>query len=70
MTEPEHTFVDPSYTEPEVASGPEERERESAHTEETRYDREQDAEAAARHEAAERLKAEGPLEPAGEEQAL
>lgn len=63
MSESDPTFVDPGYTEPEVASGPEERERESAETEETRYRRELDAEEAARHAAAERLKAEGPPEP-------
>ena len=63
MSDPDPTFVDPGYTEPEVASGPEERERESAETEETRYRRELDAEEAARHAAAERLKAEGPPEP-------
>ncbi len=64
MSESDPTFVDPSFTEPEVASGPAERERESAHTEQTRYERELEAEEAARHAAAERLKAEGPPEPA------
>jgi hypothetical protein len=65
MTETgEPTFVDPSYTEPEIASGPAERERESAHTDDTRYERELEAEEAERHAAAERLKAEGPPEPA------
>ena len=64
MTESEHTFVDPGYTEPEVARDPAERERESALTEDTRYERELEAEEAERHAAAERLKAEGPLEPA------
>ena len=64
MTESEPSFVDPNYVEPEVASGPAERERESAHTEQTRYERELEAEEAARHAAAERLKAEGPPEPA------
>jgi hypothetical protein len=62
MTDSEHTFVDPGYTEPEVASGPQERERESVLTEQTRYERELEAEEAARHAAAERLKSE-PLEP-------
>jgi len=64
MSESDPTFVDPSFTEPEVASGPAERERESVHTEETRYERELEAEEAARHAAVERLKAEGPPEPA------
>ena len=63
MTDPDPSFVDPGYVEPEVASGPDERERESAHTAETRYERELQAEEAARHAAAERLKADGPLEP-------
>jgi hypothetical protein len=66
MTDSDPTFVDPNYTAPEVASGPAERERESALTEDTRYERELEAEEAARHAAAERLKAEGPPEPAGE----
>ena len=58
MSDPDPTFVDPGYTEPEVASGPEERERESASTDGTRYERELEAEEATRHSAAERLKAE------------
>ncbi|HEX5798828.1 MAG TPA: hypothetical protein VFY02_01875 [Gaiellaceae bacterium] len=64
MTDPDPTFVDPGYTEPEVAPGPTERERESVLTEQTRYERELEAEEAARHAAAERLKSEPPLEPA------
>jgi hypothetical protein len=63
MSDSDPTFVDPGYTEPEVASGPEERERESAQTEKTRYERELEAEESARHAAAERLKAEGPPAP-------
>ncbi len=63
MSDSDPTFVDPGYTEPEVASGPEERERESAQTEKTRYERELEAEESARHAAAERLKAEGPPDP-------
>jgi len=63
MSDSDPSFVDPEYVEPEVAAGPEERERESAHTEKTRYERELEAEESARHAAAERLKAEGPLEP-------
>ena len=63
MSDSDPTFVDPGYTEPEVASGPEERERESAQTGETRYKRELEAEEAARHAAAKRLKDEGPPEP-------
>ena len=59
MSETDPSFVDPTYTEPEVAPGPAERERESAATEVTRYERELEAEEAARHAAAERLKAEG-----------
>ena len=64
MTDSDPTFVDAGYTEPEVAAGPAERERESVLTERTRYERELDAEEAARHAAAERLKSEPPLEPA------
>jgi hypothetical protein len=63
MTETDPTFVDPGYTEPAVASGTAERERESANTDETRYERELSAVEAERHSAAERLKAEGPPEP-------
>ncbi len=63
MTDPDRTFVDPGYTEPEVARGPAERERESALTADTRYERELEAEEAERHAAAERLKAEGPPDP-------
>ena len=58
MSDSDPSFVDPGYTEPEVASGPDERERESAHTDETRYERELQAEESARHAAAERLKAD------------
>jgi hypothetical protein len=63
VSDADASFVDPGYTEPEIASGPEERERESAQTEETRYERELEAEEAARHAAAERLKADAELEP-------
>ena len=63
MSDSDPTFVDPGYTEPEVASGPEERERESAQTEGTRYQRELEAEEAARHAAAERLKPDALPEP-------
>lgn len=63
MSDSDPTFVDPGYTEPEVASGPDERERESAQTEGTRYQRELEAEEAARHAAAERLKSEGEPRP-------
>lgn len=59
MGDSEHTFVDPGYVEPEVARGPAERERESALTEDTRYERELEAEEAERHAAAERLKSDG-----------
>jgi hypothetical protein len=52
------TFVDPSYAEPQVADGPAERERESAQTEQTRYERKAEAEDAERHAAVARLKAE------------
>lgn len=58
MSESDPTFTDPSYTEPEVAHDPAEREHESAETGETRYARELEAEEAARHAAAERLKAD------------
>ena len=54
MSDPD--FVDPSAAEPEVADGPDERERESAATDETRYERELEADDARRREAAERLK--------------
>ena len=49
--------ADPFTVKPEVADGPEERERESAQTDETRLERELDANQAERHAAAERLKA-------------
>lgn len=62
MSDADPVFVDPGYTEPEVASGPAERERESALTEDTRYERELEAEEAARHAAAERLKDDASLE--------
>ena len=61
MSDP--SFVDPSYTEPQVGDGPAERERESARTEETRYARKLEAEKAERHAAVERLKSEGDPEP-------
>jgi hypothetical protein len=57
MSDP--SFVDPSYAEPQVADGPAERERESAETDGTRYQREAEAEESGRHAAVERLKAEG-----------
>jgi len=57
------SFTDPSSTEPQVADGPAERERESAQTGETRYERELEAEEAERRAAVERLKAEGDPEP-------
>ena len=60
------SFVDPSYAEPQVADGPAERERESARTDETRYEREAKAEDAERHAAVERLKADGSPEPTGD----
>ena len=63
VSDSDPSFVDPGYTEPEVASGPDERERESAHTDETRYERELQAEESARHAAAERLKADRLPEP-------
>jgi hypothetical protein len=53
------TFVDPGYAEPKVADGPAERERESAQTDETRYERKARAEDSQRHAAVERLKADG-----------
>ena len=56
-------FVDPSYAEPQVADGPAERERESARTDETRYQRKAEAEDAGRRAAVQRLKAEGDPEP-------
>ena len=66
MSEPsDPTFVDPSYAEPQVADGPAERERESARTAQTRYEREAEAEDSERHAAVERLKAEP--EPTGSE---
>jgi hypothetical protein len=61
MSDP--SFVDPSYAEPHVADGPAERERESAETDGTRYQREAEAEESGRHAAAERLKAERDPEP-------
>jgi hypothetical protein len=57
------SFVDPSYAEPQVADGPAERERESARTEGTRYERKLAAETSERHAAIERLKADGIPEP-------
>jgi hypothetical protein len=57
------TFVDPGYLEPQVADGPAERERESARTETTRYEREAEVEDSERHAAVGRLKAEGEPEP-------
>ena len=57
MSDP--SFVDPSYAEPHVADGPAERERESAETGGTRYERELEAEEAGRQAAVERLKADG-----------
>jgi hypothetical protein len=63
VSDDQPSFVDPGYTEPEVARDPAERERESALTDDTRYARELEAEEAARHAAAERLKEEPPLEP-------
>jgi hypothetical protein len=57
MSDP--SFVDPSYAEPQVAGGPAERERESAETDGTRYQREAETEESGRHAAVERLKAEG-----------
>jgi hypothetical protein len=52
--------ADPFTVEPEVADGPEERERESAKTDETRLERELTAERAKRHAAAEKLKNDDP----------
>jgi hypothetical protein len=49
--------------EDEVARGPDERERESAATAETRFERELEDEERRRHEAAERLRADLPAEP-------
>jgi hypothetical protein len=63
MSDP--SFVDPSYAEPHVADGPAERERESARTQETRYERELESEEAERHAAVERLKADEPEPPPG-----
>jgi hypothetical protein len=65
MTDP--SFVDPSYAEPQVADGPAERERESAQTEETRYEREAEAEQSGRHAAVDRLRAERAPEPDDDE---
>jgi hypothetical protein len=61
MTDP--SFVDPSYAEPQVADGPAERERESAQTDGTRYEREAEAEQSGRHAAVDRLKSERDPEP-------
>jgi len=60
-------FVDPSTVEPQVADDPAERERESERMNETRYERELEADAEARRAAAERLKADDLPEPATEE---
>ena len=52
--------ADPFTVEPEVAGSPEERERESAATDETRLERELNADRAERHAAAEKLKNDEP----------
>ena len=54
--------ADPITVEPEVAAGPEERERESAQADESRMERKLNAEQAERHAAAEKLKADEPPE--------
>ena len=64
MSDPD--LPDPDAVEPKVADGPAERERESAETDETRYERELEAEAARQREAAERLRADELPEPADE----
>jgi len=52
--------ADPFTVEPEVADGPHERERESAQTDESRFERELDADRAERHAAAKKLKNDEP----------
>ena len=58
--------VDSSDAAPQVAADPAERERESAESDQTRFDRERELEEAKRHAAAERLKADPLPEPADE----